>query len=309
MGWCLKLPLLLTTLAGLHASTWHVTISGLGGEAAYETRFNALATESEKLLKSSPDSNVKTLAGADATKANIQKALAEIAKTAQPADTLIVTIIGHGNFDGTDYKINIPGADVTALELGEWMDKISAQKQAVINTTSCSGASIDALKRDHRVIVTATKSATERLATQFPRFWVEALRNPEADTDKNEQISVLEAYRYADRRVTDFYETQKRLATEHAMIEDTGKASGVRTPSPDNGHGLLAGQTVLIRFGSLQQAAKSPEKQALLKKREEIESNIEKLKYEKAAYDVATYRKQLSTLLVELAKLQEEIDK
>jgi hypothetical protein len=59
----------------------------------------------------------------------------------------------------------------------------------------------------------------------------------------------------------------------------------------------------------MQQAAKSPEKQALLKRREDVEAKIEKLKYEKAAISVADYRKQLGALLLELAKVQEEIDR
>ena len=293
----------------LPGANWYVTVAGLGGDPVFTQRFDGLAKEMDKLVRTTPEAKVTTLLGADAVKAKIQAALAEAAKNGKPEDTLVVTLIGHGNFDGQDYKFNIAGADLTAVELAEWMDRVPAQKQALVNTTSCSGAAIDMLRRDNRVIVTATKSATERLATQFARFWVEAMRNPEADTDKNEVVSVLEAYRFADKKTVGFYESQKRLATEHAMLEDTGKGSGVRAPGPDNGHGLLAGQTPLVRFGQLQQAAKSPEKQALLKKREEIEAKIEKLKYEKAAISVADYRKQLGVLLLELAKVQEEIDR
>ncbi|MBI2688519.1 MAG: hypothetical protein HYX27_19615 [Acidobacteria bacterium] len=291
------------------ATTWYITVAGLGGDPLFDQRFNALAQEMDKLVRTTPDAKVTTLTGPASLKVRIRESLADAAKNGKPEDTLVVTFIGHGNFDGQDYKFNIPGADITAAELAEWMDRVPAQKQAVINTTSCSGASIDMLRRDNRVIISATKSATERLATQFARFWVEAMRNPEADTDKNEVVSVLEAFRFADKKTVGFYETQKRLATEHAMLEDTGKGSGVRAPGPDNGHGLLAGQTPLVRFGSLQQAAKSPEKQALLKKREEVEAKIEKLKYEKAAISVEDYRKQLGSLLLELAKVQEEIDR
>jgi hypothetical protein len=291
------------------AGTWYVTVGGLGGDPVYEQRFEQLAKELDKLARTAPDVQATTLTGAEATKPKIQAALADAARSAKPEDTLIVTFIGHGNFDGEDYKFNIPGPDVSAAELAEWMDRVPAQKQAVVNTTSASGASIDMLRRENRVVVTATKAGTERLATQFARFWVEAMRNPEADTDKNEAVSILEAFRYADKKTVSFYETQKRLATEHAMLEDTGKGTGVRAPSAENGYGLLAGQTTLVRFGALQQAAKTPEKQALLKRREEIEGKIEKLKYEKAAMAVNVYRKQLSALLLELARVQEEIDR
>ncbi len=305
----MRVLLLLAAAMAAPGATWYVTVAGLGGDPLFDQRFNGLAQELDKLVRTTPDSKVTTLMGPEAVKTRIRAALEEAAKNGKAEDTLVVTLIGHGNFDGQDYKVNIPGADMTAAELAEWMDRVPAQKQVVINTTSCSGASIDMLRRDNRVVVTATKAASERLATQFARFWVEAVRNPEADTDKNEVVSVLEAFRFADKKTVGFYESQKRLATEHAMLEDTGKGNGVRAPGPDNGHGLLAGQTALVRFGAMQQAAKAPEKQALLKRREEVEAKIEKLKYEKAAISVADYRKQLGALLLELAKVQEEIDR
>jgi hypothetical protein len=93
------------------------------------------------------------------------------------------------------------------------------------------------------------------------------------------------------------------------MLEDTGKGTGVRAPAPDNGQGLLARQLPLLRFGTLQQAAKSPAKQALLAQRESIEGQIDKLKYEKAAMPVEEYKKALGRLLLQLAQVQEEIDK
>lgn len=305
----MRILLLLAAAMAAPGATWYVTVAGLGGAPLFDQRFNGLAQELDKLVRTTPDSKVTTLMGPEAVKTRIRAALEDAAKNGKAEDTLVVTLIGHGNFDGQDYKVNIPGADMTAAELAEWMDRVPAQKQVVINTTSCSGASIDMLRRDNRVVVTATKAASERLATQFARFWVEAVRNPEADTDKNEVVSVLEAFRFADKKTVGFYESQKRLATEHAMLEDTGKGNGVRAPGPDNGHGLLAGQTALVRFGAMQQAAKAPEKQALLKRREEVEAKIEKLKYEKAAISVADYRKQLGALLLELAKVQEEIDR
>ena len=39
------------------------------------------------------------------------------------------------------------------------------------------------------------------------------------------------------------------------------------------------------------------------------ESQIDKLKYQKAAMDAADYRKQLGVLVLELAKVQAELDK
>ena len=71
----------------------------------------------------------------------------------------------------------------------------------------------------------------------FARYWAEALRDPAADADKNEAVSALEAFHYAQRKTTEFFDTQKRLATEHAVLEDTGKGEGERDPKAENGAG------------------------------------------------------------------------
>ena len=148
----------------------------------------------------------------------------------------------------------------------------------------------------------------ERNAVVFPRYWVEAFRDANADTDKNGAVSALEAFRYADKKTTDFYQTQQRLATEHPMLEDTGAKEAVRAPSPENGQGLVASSFQVVRFGRIQEALRDPAKQKLLARKEEIEQAIDKLKYEKAAMPAPRYRKQLGALLVELAQLQVELD-
>jgi hypothetical protein len=218
-------------------------------------------------------------------------------------------LIGHGSFDGLDYKINLPGPDVSAVELAGLLDRIPAGRQLVVNMTSASGASIVALEKPNRVVIAATKSGTERNATVFARYWVEALREPAADTDKNEVITALEAFRYADRKTAGFYESQKRLATEHPLLEDTGKGDGVRAPSPENGQGLVATTFPVVRFGAAQRVAQDPIKRKLLVRREELEQQIDRLKYQKAALPAEEYRKQLAALLLELAKTQAELDK
>jgi hypothetical protein len=188
-------------------------------------------------------------------------------------------------------------------------DRIPSQRQLIVNTTSASGGSIGALQKPGRIIITATKTGTEKNATVFARYWVDSLGDASTDTDKNEAVSALEAFQYADRKTASFYESQKRLATEHAMIEDTGKKEAVRAASAENGEGLLATNFILLRLGATQKAANDPAKRALLEKKEDLERKIDTLKYQKAAMPVEDYRKQLSDALLELAKTQEELDK
>jgi hypothetical protein len=217
-------------------------------------------------------------------------------------------LIGHGTYDGADYKINLPGPDLSAIELASLLDRVPSTRQLVVNMTSSSGGSIDALRKENRVIVTATKTGTEKNATVFARYWVEALNDPAADTDKNETVSALEAFRYADQKTARFYETQKRIATEHAMLEDTGKGEGVRAPSPENGEGMLASAFPLLRLGANASAAANPQKLKLLSQKEDLEQQIDRLKYQKAAMPSEEYKKQLGVLLLQLAKTQEELD-
>ena len=294
----------------LRATTYYVTVAGLGGEPEYEQRFSGWAKDIDKLLKTGgPDTKVETLYGAAATRAKVQSVLSEIAREAKPTDVLVLMLIGHGSFDGTEYKINLPGPDLSAGELAGLLDKIPATRQLVVNTTSASGASRGPLAKSNRAVITATKTGSEKNATVFARYWVEALRDPTADTDKNGVVSALEAFRFAEQKTTKFYDAAKRLATEHAILEDTGKGQGTRNPTPENGQGLLASRFPLLRLGAAQTAAATPEKQKLIVHKEEIEQEIDTLKYQKAAMAADDYKRQLTKLLLDLAKTQAELDK
>ena len=179
----------------------------------------------------------------------------------------------------------------------------------IVNTTSSSGGSIGALEKPGRAVIAATKTGTEKNATVFARYWVEALHDPTADLDKNDSISALEAFEYADRKTAAFYDSQKRLATEHAVFEDTGKGQPVRAAATDTGEGHFLATFTVLRIGAAQRAANDPAKRDLLAKKEELEQKIDMLKYQKAAMDQEDYKKQLTDALVELARVQAELDK
>lgn len=293
--------------APVRAATFHILCAGLGGEPDYETRFTSLVQEASKLL-ASPGSNVTALSGAASSKDALKSAIAKALAAAPAEDTVVLTLIGHGTHDGTDYRFNLPGPDVTAAELDQWLTSARA-RTVIVLATSASGGAVQTLRAPNRVIISATRSGTEKNAVVFPRYWVEALRDAAADADKNEAVTALEAFRFASLRTARYYETLKRLATEHPVLEDSGKGDAVTNPSAENGQGLLAMRTPLVRFGEEQKALATPEKQLLLRRKEMVEQAIDKLKYEKAAMPVTDYKKQLAALLLQLAQLQEEIEK
>lgn len=292
------------------AGTYSVVVAGLGGEPDYDQRFTAAANDLDKILKASGgDDHVTTLTGAAATRARLEQTLGAVAREAKPEDDFVLILIGHGSFDGVEYKFNLPGPDISATELAALCDRILAKRQLIVNTTSASGGSIAALDRPGRAVIAATKSGTEKNATIFARYWVEALRDPTADVNKNETISALEAFQYAASKTASFYDSQKRLATEHAVFEDTGKSEPVRAPSTESGEGLFLSNFALIRIGAAQKAYSDPAQRELLAKKEELEQKIDTLKYQKAAMSQDDYKQQLTAALLELARVQEELDK
>src|SRR5580692_3254713 len=292
------------------ATPYYVTVAGLGGEPDYEQRFTALAKDLDKLFRAAAsDAHVYTLTGSDATKARLTDTLGQIAREAKSEDEFTLILIGHGSYDGEEYKFNLPGPDISGEDLALLCDRIPAKRQLIVNATSASGGSIGALQKAGRIVIAATKTGTEKNATVFARYWVDALRDGSADVDKNDAISALEAFQFADRKTVAFYESQKRLATEHAVIEDTGKKEAVRAASAENGEGLLATNFILLRLGATQKAANDPAKRALLEKKEDLERKIDLLKYQKAAMSAEDYKSQLSAALLELAHVQEDLDK
>jgi hypothetical protein len=290
------------------AGIFYVTVSGLGGEPDYEQEFTQLATDLDRLLKSSsPDAHVYTLT--DATRVQLTQVLSQVAGEAKPDDDFVLILIGHGTFDGYQYKFNLVGPDITSEDLAKLCDQIHSKRQLIVNTTSSSGGSITALQRPGRAVIAATKDGNEKNATVFARYFVQALHDPEADLDKNNAISALEAFQYAQRHTADFYDSQKRLATEHAVFEDTGEHDPARAPSTDTGEGLFLSNFTLIRLGAAQKAYANPAKRALLEQKEDLERKIDTLKYHKAAMSQDDYREQLTQALLELAKVQEQLDK
>jgi hypothetical protein len=290
------------------ASVYYVTVAGLGGEPDYEQRFTQAAKDLDKLFRAADSTaHVYTLSGAQATSLHLNETMNQVAHEAKPEDDLVLILIGHGSFDGTEYKFNLVGPDVSAAEIATLCNRIASKRQLIVDTTSASGGAMQALERPGRAVIVATKSGMEKNATVFVRYWVEALRDPDADTDKSDSVSAMEAFVYASRKTAAFYDSQKRLATEHASFDDIGHGEAVR--SAEGGQGELMSSFVLLRLGASQQAANDPAKRNLLAKKEDLEQKIDALKYQKAAMDPADYKKQLSAMLLELARTQQELDR
>jgi hypothetical protein len=289
------------------AAMYYVIIAGLGGEPDYEQRFTSAANDLDRIFRSTGTAaHVYTLKGSQATSAQFKGTMTTIAQVARPDDDFVLILIGHGSFDGVEYKFNLVGPDVTAAEIAAMCDRIRSHRQLIVDTTSASGGAVQALERPGRAVIAATKSGTEKNATVFARYWVQALQDPSADSDKSESVTAMEAFHYATQKTSAFYDAEKRLATEHAVFNDSGHGEPVREAG--DGQGTLLSSFTLLRMGSNQLAANNPAKRALLDKKEALEQKIDLLKYQKAAMNPTDYKKQLTDALLELARVEEELE-
>jgi hypothetical protein len=154
-------------------------------------------------------------------------------------------------------------------------------------------------------IVTATKSAMERNQTEFPSYFVQAFSEDGADADKDQRVSVLEAFTYARREVERFYEKGHLLVTEHAVLDDNGDGTGSAIPDPATGDGAMARRLFLGGADNTADGATSPADphvSELRRQRRALEEKIGALKARKDAMESARYEDELEKLLLELAR-------
>ena len=221
---------------------------------------------------------------------------------------LWLVLIGHGTFDGQEAKFNLRGPDVSAGELAQWLQPVH-RPLAVINTASCSAPFLAKLSATNRVIITATRSGAEQNFARFGQYLAETLTDPHADLDKDGQVSLLEAFLAAARRVGEFYQTAGRLATEHALLDDNGDGlgtpadwfRGVRAVKKAKGSaavdGLLAQQFDLVP--SEAERRLTPEQRA---RRDALERAVLALREKKTQMAEDDYYRRLEALLLELAR-------
>ena len=288
--------LALLSLTTVNAANVTVVISGLGGNDEYTEKFDeyatAIADEAKRIALTQTD--VMLLRGG-AAKKEIVTALFDAIATRTDVNSFTAYFIGHGSYDGRSYKFNIPGPDITDTELLALLDKIKAQQQLVVAATSASGALLDVIDTGNqttgqRVLITATKNGREKTAVLFPEYMVEAITTPAADADKNESISAMEIFDYANRSVEGFYETEKLLAPEHARLQ-----------------GENAESFEVARYGNLL-AAQDIVPEALLTRRETLASEVSTLRSRKDDIDEDEYFDTLQNLMLELADVQTQID-
>jgi hypothetical protein len=235
----------------------------------------------------------------------LKTALASESK--EGAEELWLVLIGHGTFDGKESRFNLRGPDISGSELAAML-KPFHRPMAILNMASCSAPFLNKLAGTNRVIISATRSGNEQSFARFGEYFSEAIGNPEADLDKDGEVSLLEAFLIASREALDFYKNAGRMATEHALLDDNGDGLGtpadwfrgvraIKKPEKAAVDGLLANQFCLIR--SEMDANLSLTDRA---RRDALERQVLQLRDKKSQMAEPEYYSQLEKLLRELAK-------
>ena len=287
-------------------------VSGAGGGAEYVAQYDRWTAQLSKTLvetlKFDP-ALVRVLSDTtrsidSATADNVRRLIASVAARMTRDDVLFVFLIGHGTFDGTDAKFNLVGPDLDSIEWSALLKAIPG-RVVLVNTSSASFPFLERLSGPRRIVITATDSPAQRYDTVFAEYFIRALTDPAADLDKNDRVSIWEAFAAASAAVRRYYQQRGQLSTEHALLDDNGDGVGneVTTPGDD---GSLASRTYLDE--SLPGAQPTDEVLLkLLQRKATLEAEVEDLKVRRQFLAPAEYAKEFERLMIELSQISHDI--
>lgn len=282
-----------------------------GGEAfvaPYTARAQQMAAVFTGQLGFAPE-RVVVLSGTaqaepgQSTQQNVRAAIAALRRQVQRDDLVVVVLMGHGTVDGGLAKFNLVGPDLTSAEWGDLLRDLPG-RVVVVNTTGASFPFLRDLAARGRIVVTATESIAQRYDTVFADQLLGALKDPAADLDKNGRVSVWELFVRASRGVASHYERQGLLATERALLDDTGDGAGTEAAGTGD-DGALARATYLERDAAAADA--DPELAELLARRRGLEEQAERLKQRKASMPLEAWEREFEALMIELARVSRRI--
>jgi len=303
-----------------------VLIGGLGGTVEHKEKFRKYLYETRNALIERckfPEENISVLAEAPiegykfveaiSTADNIKAKFASLSNKLTINDNLYIILFGHGSFDGKNTMLNIPRRDLKDIDYATLLQSFNVGNIIFINTSSCSGPFTNRLSALNRIIITATKSGTERNETIFPKFLIEALQSTASDRDKNGNLSVLETFLYASERTAGWYKQNNHLATEHPQLEDTGDNTAYRAEElSEYAEGGLSSVTYFLKRDQVPDmsiaGSNDSTYQDLLVEFDKVNREIDLLKAKKTQYPEDEYFVKLEEFLVRLARINEQIE-
>lgn len=304
---------LLIVPAMAQAPATHVLIiTGLSGEPSFAASFASVGGALHDAARTTwgvPADGVQWLAEdasrdptritGRSTRGAIDSAFTRLASRSRPGDLVAVFLVGHGSGAGGESRVSLPGADPTAAEYARWLDRLDGRNVVMIVGASGSGDFLPALAQSGRIVITATRSPTERNESYFASRLAHGLASQAADADKDGKVTVMEAYLHARAEVAKAYEADGRLQTEHAQFDDNGDGRGVSEPATEGG----AEGAVMRRIAFGRAAVVSdPRMVTLMNERQALEEQVEALRRRKDTMQESAYLAELERLLLQIAE-------
>lgn len=299
------------------AQRFLLIVSGLGGEDYYRDLFQRWSlnlldiahqrygiTDAHTVYLAENTEDHPDRVDGISRKPAVLTAITDLAEQSAPGDRVIIMLIGHGTAQGPIVHFNLPGPDLGPAELAQALATLEGRRLAVINTAPASGAFMPALSADGRVVITATANAAETQHTRFAGFFIDALAGDTADADKDNAVSLLEAFQFARQALERAFESDNRLPTEHALLDDDGDGDGSLQPAAAGGDGALADRFTLAGLADSPgngDTGMTDEMLALQIEARQLVDRVERLKRDKRLLSRDAYEKRLEALLVELA--------
>jgi hypothetical protein len=298
--------------AGFAQQRYALIVSGATGGDEYAAQYAAWTDTFRRTLTEHlglDPARVTVLSESDApeaaaTAANVRKAIAAIRQRMTRQDLLVVLLIGHGTFDGVDAKFNLVGPDLESAEWKGLLDPLPG-RLVVVNSTAGSFPFIERLSGPRRIVITATDSVAQRFDTVFPAYFVSAFDDESADLDKNQRVSIWEAFVSAAAGVRRHYQQRGQLSTERALLDDDG--DGVGKSAAERGtDGAQASRT--YHDEELPGAAPTDEELLkLLQQQSLLAAELEELRIRRAFLSADEYAREFERIITEFARVSIEI--
>ena len=240
-----------------------------------------------------------------ASREGVTQAFSDLRDQMSRESILLVVLFGHGTYDGVDAKFNLVGPDLAAKEWGELLDRLPG-RTVFVNTTAASYPFVRQLARAGRVVISATATAAQRYDTVFPEYFVAALTEEASDANRDGRVSVWEAFEYASAEVGRWYQRRGRLATERAVLDDSGDGSG-RHAREDGADGVFAARMFVGAGVDPPLILSDPSLLPLVEQRDALELQVAELRSRKDDLEGRVYERELERLLIELARVSREI--
>lgn len=221
---------------GAVANNRALIVVGLPGDAEHEKLFADTAQQWREWLTDALDFEVTVLFGpsgkppltnAPATRAAIEGKIADLKKSLRAEDRLWIFFLGHGDYDGERASFHLPGHDLHADDLGKLFAGIPCKEQVFWLTHSASGYFLKSLSAKGRIAIAAT-SDEEYNETEFPQALATVMGKLRANNGG--KVSILQLYRQTVAEVEARFAADKRIATEHAQLDDNGDGAGTEQP-------------------------------------------------------------------------------